>query len=245
VTQPKLSIVIPAYNEALRLPPTLERIRAWTAAQPFETEIVVVDDGSRDDTAGVARAGLAGTRHQVLVHERNLGKGGGLRTGMCAAAGEFVLFTDADLSTPIEEASRFLAEHERGAPVVIGTRKAGGAQVLVAQSFVRRNMGRVFTLLSNALACPGISDFTCGFKSFRADACRAIFTKLREEGWAYDSEVLYLARRLGFEVRELPVRWTNDPSTRVNLLRDSVGSLAGLLRIRFRALRGAYAERRG
>ena len=243
MTRPRLSVVIPAYNEAGRLPPTLGRIVAWARGREFEVEVVVVDDGSTDGTAGAARAALAGFPHDVLVHDRNRGKGAGIRTGMLAATGEFVLFTDADLSTPIEEADRFLAAHAEGAPIVIGTRKSAGAQVLRRQAWLRERMGRVYTRLSGLLVCPGISDFTCGFKSFRADAVRAIFPLQREEGWAYDSEVLHIARRLGFEVREVPVRWTNDPSTRVRLVRDALGSFAGLLRIRWRGVRGAY--RRG
>ena len=240
MTAPRLSIVVPAYQESRRLPPTLARIVAWTSAQPFVTEIVVVDDGSTDGTAALAEAALASVPHRVLLHDRNRGKGAGIRTGMLAAAGEIVLFTDADLSTPIEEAARFLEEHARGAPIVIGTRKSAGARILRRQHPLRENMGGVFTLLSNALACPGVSDFTCGFKSFTAEATRAIFPRQVEDGWAYDAEILHLARRLGFPVRELPVPWTNDPSTRVSLLRDSVGSFAGLLRIRLRSLRGVY-----
>lgn len=236
----RLSIVVPAYNESRRLPPSLEKILAWCRAQSFTCEIVVVDDGSSDGTAGVAREALSGTVHQVIVHERNRGKGAGLKTGMTAARGDFVLMTDADLSTPIEEASRFLAVHEQDVPIVIGTRKAKGANVIRRQAALRERMGRVFTWLSNVLVCPGVTDFTCGFKCFRADACREIFSRLREEGWAYDTEVLYLARRLGFAFREVPVSWTNDPSTRVRLLRDAVGSFAGLLRIRSRALAGRY-----
>lgn len=240
MTAPRLSIVIPAYNEERRLPPTLERIVAWIGEQEFSCEVVVVDDGSRDRTADAARRALAGVQHRVLVHETNQGKGAGLATGMTDARGEYVLMTDADLSTPIEEVAKFLDLHAKGVPIVIGTRKTKGANVVVRQSVVRERMGRVFTLLSNLLVCPGITDFTCGFKCFRADACREIFSRLREKGWAYDTEVLYLARRLGFDVREVPVRWTNDPSTRVRLLRDAVGSFAGLLRIRGRALGGRY-----
>jgi dolichyl-phosphate beta-glucosyltransferase len=240
VTPPRLSIVIPAYNEAERLPPTLDRILAWVRGRDFACEIVVVDDGSADATADVARRALAGVEHRVLVHATNLGKGAGLATGMTAARGEFVLMTDADLSTPIEEAGRFLEVHATGAAVVIGTRKAAGASVLRRQAPLRERMGRVFTWLSNVLVCPGVTDFTCGFKCFRADACREIFSRLRERGWAYDTEVLYLARRLGFEVREAPVSWTNDPSTRVRLVRDAVSSFAGLVRIRWRALAGLY-----
>jgi len=240
VSGPRLSIVIPAYNEAQRLPSTLERVLAWMRSQDFACEIVIVDDGSKDGTAEVAANALAGVEHRVLRHAENRGKGAGLATGMTAARGEFVLMTDADLSTPIEEVARFLEVHATGVPVVIGTRKAAGANVLRHQSPIRERMGRVFTWLSNVLVCPGVTDFTCGFKCFRADACREIFSRLLERGWAYDTEVLYLARKLGFPVRELPVSWTNDPSTRVRLVRDAVSSFAGLMRIRGRALADLY-----
>lgn len=240
MSTPHLSIVIPAYNEEHRIVPTLETIRAWLDEQEFEAEVVVVDDGSTDDTVAVCEAALDGVPHRVLRHERNRGKGAGLKTGMVAADGEFVLFTDADLSTPIEHATEFLAAHATGAPVVIGTRKSAGASVLRRQHPIRENMGKVYTLLSAALICPGVSDFTCGFKCFSREAAQAIFGRLREDGWAYDSEVLFLARRLGYPVREVPVTWVNDPSSRVNLLRDAIGSFCGLLRIRWRALRGRY-----
>lgn len=240
MSRPRLSVVIPAYNESRRLPGTLDALLRWMAGRDFSVEVVVVDDGSSDGTADLARSRLAGVPHRVLVHDRNRGKGAGIRTGMLAAEGEYVLFTDADLSTPIEEVERFLPVHAAGVPIVIGTRKSAGAQVLRRQSWLRERMGRVYTRLSNALVCPGITDFTCGFKCFSAEAARAIFPLQREDGWAYDSEILYLARRLGFAVREVPVRWTNDPSTRVRLLRDAAGSFAGLLRIRGRALAGAY-----
>ncbi len=240
MTDPYLSVVIPAYNESARLPPTLDVVTAWLREQDFTSEIVVVDDGSTDDTAGIARQTLGEFPHQCITHEQNRGKGAGLKTGMVAARGEFVLFTDADLSTPIEEASRFLELHAQGQPIVIGTRKSKGAQVTRRQAALRERMGRVYTWLSNVMICPGVSDFTCGFKSFSRESSQAIFSRLREAGWAYDTEVLYLSRRLGYSVQEVPVRWANDPSSRVNLLRDSVGSALGLVRIRTRALFGAY-----
>lgn len=242
MSRPRLSLVFPAYNESRRLPPTLETVKAWIRTQPYEIEVVIVDDGSSDGTADIARRSLEGFRHNVIVHPRNRGKGAGLRTGMIAAEGEFVLFSDADLSTPIDEAPRFLEVHDTGVPVVIGTRKNGQAQVTVRQNPLRERMGRVFTWLSNVMLCPGVTDFTCGFKSFRRDASQAIFSRVFEDGWAYDSEVLFLSRKLGFDVREVPVRWANDPSTRVRLVRDAIGSFAGLLRIRWRSLAGRYAS---
>ncbi len=240
MTPPHLSLVVPCYDETHRLGPSIERILAWVRAQDFESEIVIVDDGSRDGTAEFAEQHLADARHVVLRHARNRGKGAALRTGMLAAVGRHVLFSDADLSTPIEEASKFLAAHAAGAPIVIGSRKTKGAAVTKRQNPLRENMGRVYTWLSNVLICPGVSDFTCGFKSFVRQAAQDVFSRVREEGWAYDSEVLYLARRLGYPVTEVPVAWANDPSTRVRLLRDAFGSAAGLARIRGRALRGVY-----
>lgn len=243
MTAPHLSIVVPCFNESHRLGASLEAIRAWTAGRSYDVELVIVDDGSSDGTADLASRSLDGVPHRVLRHARNRGKGGALRTGMTAARGRFVLFTDADLSTPIEQASVFLEAHDDGAPVVIGSRKVAGANVTKHQSWIRENMGKVYTWLSNVLICPGVTDFTCGFKSFTQEAADDIFGRLREEGWAYDTEVLYLARHLGHRVVEVPVPWANDPSTRVNLFRDTIGSALGLVRIRWRALRRVYATR--
>ncbi len=244
MSEPHLSIVVPCYNEARRLGASLAAIRAWAAAQDFDVDFVIVDDGSSDGTADLAARELAGAAHRILRHARNRGKGAALRTGMTAAGGRFVLLTDADLSTPIDQAGLLLAAHEAGAPVVIGSRKVRGADVTRHQSWLREHMGKVYTWLSNVLICRGVTDFTCGFKSFTNSAAHDIFGRLREDGWAYDTEVLYLARRLGHRVVEVPVSWANDPNTRVNLLRDTVGSALGLVRIRWRALRGTYRAAR-
>jgi dolichyl-phosphate beta-glucosyltransferase len=244
MTDPHLSIVVPCYDETGRLGASLATILAWTAEQDFPVEVVVVDDGSTDGTAELAESHLTGVPHRVLRHDRNRGKGGALQTGMLAASGRYVLFTDADLSTPIEHAADLLAAHERGAPVVIGSRKTAGSQVSERQSLVRESMGRVFTGLANVVTGAGVSDFTCGFKSFTREAAGDLFGRLREDGWAYDAELLYLARRRGYAVTEVPVTWANDPSTRVRLLRDTLGSALGLLRIRLRALRGEFETRR-
>lgn len=241
---PHLSIVVPCYDEAHRLGGSLAKILAWADRQDFDVELVIVDDGSSDGTAELASQALDGRPHRVLRHARNRGKGAALQTGMLAAEGRYVLFTDADLSTPIDQATRLLAAHEDGAPVVIGSRKVAGAQVTRRQAWVREHMGKVYTWLSNVLICPGVTDFTCGFKSFTRAAARDVFARLREDGWAYDTELLYLARKRGHRVVEVPVPWANDPSTRVNLFRDTIGSALGLVRIRWRALRRAYATPR-
>ena len=240
MSAPHLTIVVPCFNEALRLGCTLDRIRTWVAGQRFVTEILIVDDGSTDGTSELATAHLDGVDHRILRHATNRGKGGALRTGMMAARGDFVLFTDADLSTPIEHADTLLRTHAEGVPVVIGSRRLPGAEVTRHQGRVRESMGKAYTWLSTLLICPGITDCTCGFKSFSREAAHDIFGRLRENGWAYDSEVLFLARRAGHAVVEVPVRWANDPNTRVNLIRDSIDSALGLARIRWRAMTGAY-----
>ena len=191
---PDLTIVVPCFDEAHRLGPTLDRIRAWIGGRDEAVDVLVVDDGSTDATAAVARRALAGADHRVLTHPRNRGKGAALRTGMTAATGALVLFTDADLSTPIEAAGRFLAAHRAGHAVVIGSRKTAGARVTRRQHPVRETMGKVYSSLSRGLICPGVTDFTCGFKGFRAPAAVAVFSRAAIDGWAFDVEAVVAAR---------------------------------------------------
>ena len=249
---PYLSIVIPAYNEARRLPATLDYILKYLDRQPYAAEVIVVDDGSTDDTATVARA-LHDPHHRIKVIENpHQGKGATVRKGMLAAAGEIVLFSDADLSTPIEEIERLLPWFEKGYDVVIGSREGQGAR-RYDEPFYRHLMGRVFNTLVRLLTVRGIQDTQCGFKAFRREVARDLFNRMRlyTDGsseikgpmvTAFDVEILYLAQRLGYRIREVPVEWHYSNETKVNPLRDSWRNLRDVLTVRWNALRGVYNE---
>ncbi len=231
--------MIPAYNEALRLPATLARVRAHLVGRGVPHEIVVVDDGSSDATAEVARA--AGETVRVLRHEPNRGKGYAVRRGMLAAAGERRLMTDADLSTPIEELAKLEAAIDRGFDVAIGSRAVAGATIEVHQPAYREAMGRLFNVLVQALLLPGLADTQCGFKLFTAGAAEAAFGACRLDGFSFDAEALYVARRRGLRIAEVPVVWRNDAATRVGLGTGGA-AFADLVRIRLLARRGAYGR---
>jgi dolichyl-phosphate beta-glucosyltransferase len=231
-----LSVVIPAYNERDRLPPTLRRIAAHLAGRPHE--IVVVDDGSRDDTAAAARG--AGVEGLVLLrNEGNRGKGYSVRRGMLAARGARRLMSDADLSTPIEELARLEQALESGYPIAIGSRALQGARIEVRQPWYRENMGRLFNVFVRALAVPGVRDTQCGFKLFTAEAASSVFSAARLDGFSFDVEALYIARLLGYGIAEVPVSWRNDAATRVGLL-GGFQAFPDLLRIRLNHWRGDY-----
>jgi dolichyl-phosphate beta-glucosyltransferase len=237
VTASSLSVIVPAYNEAGRLPATLARVRAYLQDLGREHEILVVDDGSADTTAQVARA--AGADVRVLRHETNRGKGYAVRRGMLAATGTRRLITDADLSTPIEELVKLEAEIEHGFDIAIGSRAVAGALIEVHQPAYREAMGRLFNLLVQALLLPGLCDTQCGFKLFTARAAEAAFSPCRLDGFSFDVEALYVARRRGLRIVEVPVVWRNDTASRVSLGGGSA-AFADLVRIRLAAQRGAY-----
>jgi len=227
------SLVVPAYNESDRLVRTLPEMRdRLTSLLPGRSvEIVLVDDGSADGTADTARRLLDGFPGRVISYGGNRGKGYAVIQGMRGARGEIRLFSDADLSTPLDEIPRFLAAHRAGADAVIGSRKRPGADVVRHQPFVRESMGKVFTALANILVVSGVSDFTCGFKSFTARAAEDVFSRMTSSDWSFDVEVLWLVRRRGYRLKEVPVRWTDDPGTKVNLRRDTIRSFLGLMRL--------------
>jgi dolichyl-phosphate beta-glucosyltransferase len=224
-------------NEAERLPRSLERIAAHLGGRGGKWEIVVVDDGSRDRTA--ERAEAAGAT--VLRNEGNRGKGYAVRRGMLAARGERRLMTDADLSTPIEELERLGARMDEGYDVVIGSRALPGARIEVRQPWYRENMGRLFNLFVRALAVPGVTDTQCGFKLFTAAAARDVFAATRLDGFSFDVEALFLARRKGYRIAEVPVVWRNHAASRVSLLRGFL-AFPDLLRIRTNQWAGRYGR---
>ncbi len=238
---PALSIVIPAYNEAARLPHTLGRVLAWAGRTADPVEIIVVDDGSSDDTPEIARA--LSPPVALIQLGRNSGKGAAVRAGVLASHGAAVLVTDADLSAPIEEFESLRAAIAAGSAVALGSRSARGAQVQRPQPVHRRILGRVFNAIVQFLVLPGVQDTQCGFKLFEGRAARAIFARTRIDGFAFDVEALVIARRLGLRVVEVPVEWWDSPRSRVRL-RDPLIMLVELLRIRLAATSIAPEGRR-
>jgi dolichyl-phosphate beta-glucosyltransferase len=240
---PGLSVVLPVYNEALVLERTFAELLPFLdelgVAGGFE--VVCVDDGSRDASPDILRgAAAADPRIRVLALEHNRGKGAAVRTGVLAARGRSVLFMDADLSTPLSETPRFLAALEAGSEVAIGNRRAPGARIRRHQPWVREALGKGFTALTRTLLAPGVSDFTCGFKAFRADAARAIFERSTLDGWAFDAELVVIAQQQKRRIVQLPVAWHHEDDTKVRLGAAVLGSLRELGVILVRRLRGAY-----
>jgi dolichyl-phosphate beta-glucosyltransferase len=233
----RVSLVVPAFNEERRLPGTLSRIGDYLRdAGESGWEIVVVDDGSSDRTAEVAResAPAAGVPVEVVVLPRNRGKGAAIRAGVARTRGERVLVSDADLSTPIEEWPRL---RDAGAPVAIGSRALDERMVRRRQAWYRRTLGKLFNRLVRVLSVPGIRDTQCGFKLFDGDAARALFAEARIDRFAWDVEILALARARGLTIAEIPVLWFNSPESKVSVFRDLVPTLRDLLKIRWRVPR--------
>jgi glycosyltransferase involved in cell wall biosynthesis len=234
-----LSLVIPAYNEQARLPYTLSEIEAYVCREGLDCEVIVVDNGSRDATSAVVQQASLRFSGLRLLRTDGRGKGRAVRTGMLAADGAVVIFADADLSWQVEDLSRFLALVDERSPIVIGSREGAGAR-RIGEPIYRHLMGRAFNRVVQALAVPGIEDSQCGFKAFRADAARAVFSRQRIEGFGFDVEVLYLARRLGFGVRVVPLRWEHKENSRVAPVRDTLLMLSDVFSVRLNAWRGVY-----
>jgi glycosyltransferase involved in cell wall biosynthesis len=237
-----LSIIIPAFNEERRLPKALDCITTYLKTRPLQGEIIVVDDGSSDSTARTA-ASYQDTHPnlRVISNGRNRGKGFSVRHGMLEARGEIALFTDADLSTPIEEADKLLAAiRDQGYDGAVGSRALDRSLIEIHQSAIREHAGELFNYFVRWIMRIDFSDTQCGFKAFRMDRARIIFKQQRMEGFGFDPEILFLAKRHRLRVAEVPVRWSHDAATKVNLVRDGVTMLLELLVVRECALRGFY-----
>jgi dolichyl-phosphate beta-glucosyltransferase len=236
-----ISVIIPAYNEEQRIAPTLERVSGYLGNRGLDYEILVVDDGSTDGTPAVVRA-WSGKEPalRLLTNGVNMGKGASVRNGILASAGEQCLISDADLSTPIEEMEKLRDALDEGCDVAIGSRGLKEAEITVRQPWYREYMGKSFNLLVKLLLFRGIEDTQCGFKLFRADAARNIFSRCRMSGFSFDVEALFLAGKMGYRVREVPVRWKNSPASKVRIPRDPALMFLELVRIRLSWLFGLY-----
>jgi glycosyltransferase involved in cell wall biosynthesis len=242
MTEPFLSIVIPAYNEALRIGSTLEKVRQYLKSRNYPGELIVVDDGSTDPTPEILQEVQ---RHhpavRVLRNEPNRGKGFSVRRGVLEARGEFVLFTDADLSAPIEEANKLLAALESSrADAAVGSRALQRRLIGVRQPWWREFAGRAFNHLVRLFTGLKIRDTQCGLKLFRRTSTRRAFELQRVTGFGFDPEVLFLIERFGGKVIEVPVRWNDNPATKVRFLRDALRMFLDLLALRWRAATGQY-----
>jgi dolichyl-phosphate beta-glucosyltransferase len=228
----RLSIVIPAYNEESRLPETLRKTVNWCAARDLEFEVIVVDDGSRDGTVALGRLFEETDQRIRVLACAHMGKGAAVRTGVLSANGHFVLFMDADGATPLSEIPKLIAGIDEGYDVAIGSRvvrREGEAEVKTALH--RRIIGRTFAFFTGLLALGGIADTQCGFKMFRREAAAAIFSRQKTVGFAFDVEILFIARRLSLSIVEVPVNWVAQPGSKVNLVTDSFRMLWDICRI--------------
>jgi dolichyl-phosphate beta-glucosyltransferase len=230
VTAPFLSIVIPAHNEEQRLPPSLQKIDTFLQAQPYPAEVLVVENGSHDRTAAVAQAFARHAPYLRVISEVQRGKGLAVRRGMLEARGEYRFICDADLSMPIEQVNRFLPPSLSQPDVVIGSREIRGA-VRYHEPAYRHFIGRGFNAIVRWMALPGLQDTQCGFKCFCARAAEEVFQRQTLTGMSFDVEVLFIARRLGYKIQEVPIDWYFDPDSRVRLFKDSLAMFLDLLTI--------------
>ncbi len=240
--RPAYSIIIPAYNEGERVGATLEKVLAYAAEQGWDAEVIVVNDGSRDNTTEIVRSYVEkNPRLRLLENPGNRGKGYSVRNGMLHAQGETLLFSDADLSSPIEEAEKLFAALENGADVAIGSRWLQSDLQTQRQPLHRQLFGRVFNLLLRMILGLSFKDTQCGFKAFTRPAAETIFPLQNIERWGFDPELLYLAKKFKFKAVEVPVAWAHREGTRINPLRDGAKMFLEMLKIRWNALTGKYA----
>ena len=236
----ELSLIVPAYNEEKRLGCSLEAMLHGLRRRFTSFEIIVVDDGSKDGTAAIVHSFMA--RHpevRLVRYEENRGKGYAVRRGVMMSRGQYVLFSDADLSTPVREIAKLMSAMGT-AEVAIGSRAIRESRILQYQPIYRVLMGKTFNKIVQLLVTPGIKDTQCGFKLFQGPVARQIFSCCMLDGFSFDVEALYVARRLGYQVKEVGVVWRNSPESKVNPVTDSIQMFLDVLKIRLHSLRGLY-----
>lgn len=241
---PKYSIIIPAYNEGARLGATLDRVLSYVSERGWDAEVLVVNDGSSDNTADlVGQRAKMNAVLRLIENPGNRGKGYSVRNGMLKANGDILLFTDADLSAPIEQADKLFAEVESGADVAVGSRWLQPDLQAHRQSLPRQFYGRTFNLVLRILLGLKFKDTQCGFKAFRRAAAQKLFPLQTIDGWGFDAELLYVGDRMGMKVQEIPVVWSDAEGTRIHPLRDGLKMITEVLSIRWNALAGKYPRR--
>ena len=242
MSHPFLSIIIPAYNEESRLPQTLEQAFSFLAEQEYKAEIIVVENGSNDRTFKIAQELSATFPNLYVFHNDEAGKGKAVQRGMLEARGQYRIFCDADLSMPIGEIARFIPPHN-DTDIVIASREVDGA-IRYGEPHQRHIIGRVFNLIIRLLALPGIHDTQCGFKGFRAEVAEDLFQHQNIEGWAFDVEILYIAKLRGYEILEFPIPWYYREESKISVLKDSFRMFLDILKIRRNARQGRYAPQK-
>lgn len=233
-----LSIIVPVFNESTRLK-TLVYINGFLKRQKFFTELLVINDGSTDDTLTLLKNLQRKISFRIISYNSNMGKGYAIKKGMLSAKGKYRLFTDIDLSTPLNEFKKFfplLSKYD----VLIGSRRLNRSRILIHQPFARENLGRCFTWLSQRVLNLYFADFTCGFKCFSKKAAISIFSKQNINRWGFDSEILFIANKRGFSIKEVPVSWRNDESSKVKFPQDIITSLGELVKIKTNNLKRLY-----
>lgn len=235
---PHLSVVVPAYNEEVRLQPTLQRLHEYYAGQDYAYEVTIVSDGSTDDTAKLV-AGFA-AKHpnfRLIEYKPNRGKGHAVKVGMLAAKGELVLFCDADMATPQEETEKLLNHMRQGADIAIGSRPLRESALEIRQPLYREWLGRAFNKAVQIIGINGIDDTQCGFKMFRREVAQDVFKRCKVNGFGFDFESLMIARDLNYRIEEVPIRWRHQEGSKVSVVRDGSRMLLDLIRLRLKGRR--------
>ena len=235
----KLSVIIPAYNEEELIIGTLDEVTNFLKKKKYSWEIVVVDDGSKDKTSKLVK-GYKGKRVRLVRLSKNSGKGAALKKGFLEAKGDYQIFTDADLSVDIKNIDKLLESLQFDYDVAIASRRVPGAKIKVHQPWYRESMGRAYTLLTSLITGMTLKDYTCGMKGFTQEASREVFSRSKIDRWAYDSEILFLAKALGYKIKQVPIVWKNRGDTRVKLKNVIFESFSDLLKIRVNHLQGKY-----